>query len=123
MFGATRGRTYGGGRLDSHRFALLLAKIAHGLAVATGVPRTSLVLPDVILRKDGAAPLPYFVGGTDPMPATDEREQELMLRRGVVNEATVHLVDIRLFGWLDAPTYRVVVSVDPPLIATFTAST
>jgi hypothetical protein len=113
QFGATKGRTYQGSLL-SEKFALLLAKIAHGFATAEKLDRFNPVLPDTILSKPGAPPLPFFIGGLPAEPPS-EHTHELRLSFSEEPSRFIWAVDVRLFGWLEAPTYRVVVSVDPPL--------
>nr|WP_167626440.1 hypothetical protein [Mesorhizobium loti] len=118
-FGATKGRSYNAS-VDGTRFALQVAKIAHGFAFAerAGIDCFNPVLSETILRKPGATPLPYLIGGSQEIsPPTDENIQ-IGLRRGATKFGVTWLVDIRLFPWIGAPTYRVVVSVEypPPVI-------
>ncbi|RWD14166.1 MAG: hypothetical protein EOS74_19480 [Mesorhizobium sp.] len=114
-FGSTKGRSYNVS-VDGTRFALQLAKIAHGYAFAerADIDCFNPVLSDTILRKPGATPLPYLIGGIPEIaPPTDEA-LELGLSRGVTKFGVTWLVDIRLFPWIGAPTYRVVVSIENP---------
>ncbi len=113
-FQATKGRSY---RVSLHgeRFALLLAKIAHAYAMAErdDIDHFHPVLPDTILRKPNAPPLPYFIGGKRELEPASDQTHELGLARGETDQRIIWMVPIRLFGWLGAPTYLVVVSVAP----------
>ncbi|MGX9143678.1 hypothetical protein [Mesorhizobium sp. 128a] len=115
MFGATQGRTYQGA-LIGERFALLLAKIAHGYATAerADMDKFNPVLPDTILRESTAPPLPYLIGGAPKLIPASTEMHELGLARGVTKFGVTWIVPIRLFGAFDAPSYQVVVSVEHP---------
>jgi hypothetical protein len=112
--GATKGRSYEA-KLDGIRFALLLAKIAHGFAMAE---RGSLdgfrpVLSDLVLRRPAPWPLAYFVGGITELEPATSTSHELGLYVAEAPSGTVTMVRVRLFSDLGAPTYYVVAGVDP----------
>ncbi|MER9493434.1 HNH endonuclease [Mesorhizobium sp. M0320] len=115
IFAATKGRSYKVS-VDGIRFALQVAKIAHGYAFAerSGLECFNPVLTDTILRRPGATPLPYLIGGLQEIGPPSPENIEITLRRGITKFGVTWLVDIRLFPWIGAPTYRVVVSVENP---------
>lgn len=92
-------------------FCKLLVKIAHGFAVSqVGLDAFTHFLPDLILGKSNF--FPHFIGG-DPVrleKPPSNRLCELQLNK---LENTEYLfVTIRLFCFLDAPQYAVVVGED-----------
>ncbi|WP_146770313.1 hypothetical protein [Mesorhizobium hawassense] len=114
-FGATEGRSYQGS-LIGERFALLLAKIAHGFATAErdDIDHFNPVLADTILREPSAPPLPYLIGGSPKLLPASQEIHEIGLARGVTKFGVTWIVPIRLFGEFGAPSYQVVVSVEHP---------
>ena len=101
-------------------FCRMLAKIAHGFAVAElGLDSFKPFLPDVILGKSEFAS--HYVGGTSEAdirppkitnPST-ELAHELEGRR-VLGPGSLPLVSvlIRLFATIEAPTYEIIVGRD-----------
>jgi hypothetical protein len=92
-------------------FCKLLAKIAHGYTVSQiGLPGFSHFLPDLILGRSDL--FPYYIGGDweEPMKPPGTRLIELQLHK--LNNTDYLFVAIRLFCFLDAPQYIVVVGKD-----------
>lgn len=91
-------------------FCRMLAKIAHGFAVATGVPSGfRFLLKDIILGHD---PQVFrLVGSTTSIAASEPNIAHTVIlnpHRYADNDYVV--VDIRLFAYLGTPTYQVVVA-------------
>ena len=118
LFGATQGRSYRA-VLAGDRFALLLAKIAHGcvMAESRNLQGFNPVLQSTILRRPDAPPLPYLIGGMPELEPVSTRTHEMkLLNCDHPVLGMVWLVQIRLFGWLNSPTYQVVAGVECPPI-------
>lgn len=106
--------TFASATMDTVRFAQLLAKIAHGFAVAElGLDGFSPMLPEFILRTFGQKenwPNCYHVVGGDPRDyAADNALHVLGLGMISANGIIYLVVAIRLFANLGAPVFHVVV--------------
>jgi hypothetical protein len=105
------------GRFFPIRFGRMLAKIAHGVAVSTyGSDGFVQLLPDIILGKVDT--VPYLVGTEYTEPKTAKLDlgpvpnllHRLNIAEYLVNERDNFIIaSIRLFAYLGAPTYSVVV--------------
>jgi hypothetical protein len=105
------------GRFFPIRFGRMLAKIAHGIAVSVYGPDGFVpLLPDLILGKSNA--VPHLIGTeyTDPRTAQLDLEpvpdklHVLNIAEYLVNERENFIIaSIRLFAYLGAPAYSVVV--------------
>jgi hypothetical protein len=105
------------GQFFPMRFGRMLAKIAHGVAVSTyGPDGFDQFLPDIILGKSDK--VPHFVGTEYTEPKTAKLDlkpvpdllHQLNIAEYLVNDRD-HLIiaSVRLFAYLGAPTYSVVV--------------
>jgi hypothetical protein len=105
------------GQFFPMRFGRMLAKIAHGVAVSTYGPNGfAQFLPDIILGKSDT--VPHFVGTEFADPKTAKLDlrpvpdllHQLNIAEYLVNDKD-HLIiaSIRLFAYLGAPTFSVVV--------------
>jgi hypothetical protein len=101
------------GRFHPGLFSRMLAKIAHAFAVANQGPEAfTPFLTDLILR--GSKTPSYFVGGDLKVPPAVPDVAHTLHLKAVSGEPPgtgiqYLVVDIRLFAWLGAPQYRVVV--------------
>jgi hypothetical protein len=105
------------GPITPNIFARLLAKIAHGYAVAVlGSRNFKPLLPNLILGKTNTAN--YWVGGDQEVPPVSEEPilHDVRARRCTVDGVkTYFVVTIRLFAFLRTPIYHVVTGeVDGP---------
>ena len=96
--------------MEPHKFARMLAKIAHGVAVAfKGLDAFEPLLPDLILGNTDLAP--YLIGGSGscaPIPKDRPmHEAEVKWRNYAVGRLLV--CHIRLFVLLETPVYYVIV--------------
>jgi hypothetical protein len=92
-------------------FCKLLAKIAHGYAVSQiGVSTFTHFLPDLILGRSDI--FPHYIGGDweEPRQTPSNRLIELQLHK--LNNTAYLFVTVRLFCFLNAPQYVVVVGND-----------
>ncbi len=112
-------------RVPSHRlrigpfraqtFARLLAKIAHGFAVAelgeTAFQPEPLLCEMILGRSDK---LPYLVGGDLQLKPPSPHAHEMGFEYKTIGTHRYVVVRLRLLAWLGNPTYRVVVGeIDP----------
>jgi len=94
--------------MDTQRFSQMLAKIAHSYAVARlGLGNFSPLLLSHILKTEG---YPWhFVGGDDAPLLSSTALHELSCNECEANGKRYIVVRVRLFAFLGAPNYSVVV--------------
>jgi hypothetical protein len=97
------------GKLAISELVQMVAKIAHSHAVAQiGLRNFKPLLLDVIFNKTNIPS--HWVGGAPDLPAVDGVVHQLRLNPNYwVGWDRYVVVDVRLFAYLGAPTYRVVV--------------
>ena len=91
-------------------FASLIAKIGHAYAVAEcgNDPDFQPQLAEIVRKKQGPFPLPYLVGGErDVLPPTDNVHEVQIIRRRTRKHSLL-VVRVRLFAFLETPTYYAV---------------
>src|SRR6266849_3154075 len=94
-------------------FLLLLAKIAHGFAVADfGIDSFLHRLTPLILNKQTADTLPYLIGCDERPLEPTHRLHEIGFGSTEIKGITYCLVTVRLFAMLGSPRYVVVVGED-----------
>lgn len=102
--------------IRNDKFALLLAKIAHGYAVAECGSEVDFVpiLKEILERGTTGAPLhSYLIGGESKVEPPSSQLHELGIIRRENSKYSLRVVRIRLFAKFGAPTYYVVVSALP----------
>lgn len=99
---------------DETRFALWIAKIAHGYtATFRNVFRNLvLLLPDLIRREHSPWPLAYFIGGEDHI-ADAGPAHSLELFHVDASVGRLLGVRVRLFGNYGTPTYLAITGASP----------
>jgi HNH endonuclease len=100
-------------RIDPDAFFLLLAKIAHGYAVARfGIDSFKHRLPALILNKQTSDTLPYLIG-CDPKPAEPNNYLHVLEFGWISLHDVIYCrVAIQLFAMLGSPRYLVIVGED-----------
>jgi hypothetical protein len=101
-------------KLSTGVFARMLAKIAHSYAVAAlGSDIFAPLLPEIILNR--FPHIPYLVGGElKTYPASVGVCHELRIETVNIENRRFVITMIRLFSYLGAPVYTVVVGKIPP---------
>ena len=111
LFAAVRpNKAINAGHFYPIEFCRVLAKIAHGFAVATGIPSGFRFWPkDIILGHDSQ--VFRLVGSATSIAASEPNiPHKVIFNPHRYNDKDYVVADIRLFAYLGTPTYQVVVA-------------